>query len=95
MKTIEVSDYLYTLLKEESTRRIEEGWKEGVCPDRVACESIAFFFGHDKVSSFFDLDGIRDAFKNRPLCDIDRELREGIEAVEESNREYEIRMGMR
>ena len=95
MKTIEVSDYLYTLLKEESSRRIEEGWKEGVCVDRVACESIAFFFGHDKMSSYFDLDGIKDAFRDRPLRDIDQELRDGIAAVEESNEEYELRMGMR
>ena len=89
MKKIEVSDYLYSLLVEESARRSEEGWKEGATPDRVAEESIAFFMGYDLVPSFYDLDNRKDAFRNQPSDDIDEELKEGIEAVEESNREYE------
>lgn len=94
MKTIEVSDYLYGLLEEESARRVEEGWMEGAWADRVAAEGIAFFMGYDLVPSFYDLDNRKDAFKNRPSCDIDEELKEGIEAVEESNRHYEQEMGI-
>ena len=91
MKKIEVSvsDYLYSLLEEESARRVEEGWMEGATPDRVAEESIAFFMGYDLVPSFFCLDDRMDAFKDRPSSDLEDELREGIGAVEESNREYE------
>ncbi len=94
MKKIEVSDYLYGLLEEESARRVDEGWKEGATPDRVAAEGIAYYFGNDKMASFADLRDMEDAFRDRPSGDIDEELREGIAAVEESNREYEREMGI-
>ena len=94
MKTIEVSDYLYGLLEEESARRVEDGWKEGAFADRVAAEGIAFYLGYDMMASYKFLENKEDAFKDRPSCDIDEELKEGIEAVEESNRQYEKEMGI-
>jgi hypothetical protein len=89
MKAIEISDYMYGLLEEERTRRLEDGWQEGVTVDRVASEGLAFYFGYDIMPTFFDLDNRWDAFKERPTEDIDHELKEGIEAVVQSNREYE------
>ena len=94
MKTIEVSDYLYSILEEEASRRKEEGWKEGATPDRVAAEGIAFYFGYDLVGSFKNLDEKMDAFRDRPPEDIDDELRWGIEDMEESNMEYERSVGI-
>ena len=94
MKTIEVSDYLYSLLEEESARRVEEGWKLGAIPDRVGAEGIAFLFGCDIMASFKNLEEKMDAFKDRPSDDIDQELKDGIEDVEESNREYEREIGI-
>ena len=94
MKTIQISDYLYSILEEEASRRIEEDWMESATPDKVASESIAFFFGYDIMPSFFDLDSRMDAFRDCTPLDIDKELYESLARVDRENRMFEEMEGV-